>query len=462
MNVTPSRVAAIECLKMVMDHKEPSDSAFNDFVSSDSFKISRLDRALAKEILFGSLRRYSTLSFRLQKHSNRQLSTLDPEVRSSLIVGAYQLDYMDRIPTRSAVNESVEYVKSKNIHGASGFVNAILRKYSKTAKYPSAPKPDNELAYLAYTYSHPKWLIERWMKQLKKINLLAILESNNHPPKNFIRINAKKLKGKSQKNLIAEINRLERVGASDTKVDFAWGLKKFPNLEEKESYFNQGSYSIQNISSQLVGHMAIPDGKDSKQRPKKILDVCSGLGGKLASMMERADDDTKFVAIEPMESRIEKSRENLERLALGTVEYKIQDFLEWSASKDFEPDLVLIDSPCSGLGIVRKYPEGKWQKNIDTILKFAKIQKKLLLHAIEQVQPGTKILYCVCSFELEESLQHFKHVRDSMSEQVKIVDLSERLPGFCKKFLYHQNQFFQTFPGKDGMDGFSAFMIERI
>lgn len=453
-----AREIAYDAFVKVMDQKRHPDEVVDELCSKLDKPLKRIDRNLIKEILYGSLRWYSKIYWILQNTSSRDLDGVSPEVRAALVLGTYQIFYMDRIPDRAAVNESVEYVRKRSQANAVNFVNGILRQIARRAEYFAKPDKNTlPVEYLALQFSHPKWVVERWFDHFKFERLEKMLASNNQPPPWSVRVNALKVPLPEINSLQQMLLREEKTHADRRPLRSALSLKEAPNLDQ-ESLFGQGYYTVQDEASQIIGLLVDP------KEGEIVLDVASGKGGKLGHLFELSEGKAKITAIESNPRQIALSKESMRRL--GHPEDQITwveaDFLTWQpASKDQAPHKILLDSPCSGMGVLRRHPEGKWQKSQALIRSMAELQKNLLSHAVDLLQPGGELVYSVCSFEPEETTDQLDFIREKYGDKIELVSPLPRLPDYYKRYVTRQNVFLIYAGNQDDMDGFGAFILKK-
>ncbi len=446
-----AREVAFDAYVAVMDHQRKPEAILAELYAQHGSKITRLDRAFIKELLYGSLRWYSKIYWILQNTSKRNLDDSTPEIRAALVVGTYQIYYMDRVPDRAAVNESVEYVRKKGQAKACSFVNGILRQIGRRAEYFAKPdKKTKPKEYLALQFAHPQWLVERWLKRFRFDRMETMLAANNQPPPFTIRIN-------SLKSALADASDLQEVLLRDDKVTSerrplrsALRLTKSPSLSESK-LFQDGVFTVQDEASQLIGYLVNPEPEQT------IADVCAGPGGKLSHVYELGQEKITLYAVEKDQDQYEKAQQTLNRLGHQKLTWVHEDFLTWSAQEKL--DKILLDAPCSGLGVLRRHPEGKWSKNVKLVEAMAEQQWTMIKHALDQLKPGGELIYSVCSFESEETEDHLKRIKEEMSDRVEIISPVNRLPDYYKKYVT-QDQLFAVYAGnQDDMDGFGAFIV---
>ena len=451
MGLSLAREIAYDTFVQVMEQRQKPEQVLTQFYKQYDKKLKRLDRNFIKEIVYGSLRWYSKLFWILQNTSNRDLLKSSAEVRAALVVGTYQIYYMDRVPDRAAVNESVEYIRKRGQASACSFINGILRQISRRAEYFAKPdKTTRPKDYLSLQFAHPDWLVERWMQHFKFERLEQMLAANNQTPPLSVRINQIKTDFEQGHALQEKLLRDERTHSERRPLRSAIRLKETPKFTAP-SLFAEGYYTIQDEASQLIGLLVAP------QEGERIADVCAGPGGKLSHIYELGKELIDLIAIERDDDQMTRAQETMNRLGHQKLEWKKMDALEWSADK--KVDKILLDAPCSGLGVLRRHPEGKWHKSADAIPGMALTQKRLIEHCLQQIKVGGELIYSVCSFEPEESEQHMLWLQEHFPDSIEFVSPVSRLPDYYKKYVTKQNRLAIFAGNQDDMDGFAAFIV---
>lgn len=435
-----------------MEHNKKPEDVLEEFYSKNSKDLKRIDRNLTKEILYGGLRWQKKIYWILQHTSKkRDLKTVSPQVRAALILGTYQIFYMDRIPDRAAVNESVEYVRAKGEASAVPFINGILRQIARRAEYFTKPdKKAKPVEYLSLQYSHPDWLVRRWHKRFKFERLEEMLAANNQPPPTFIRTNSRKtLPQDLQESLLRD----EQTQSEKGNLKGCISLKKHPDTAT-DSLFAKGYYTIQDQASQLIPHLL-------KMEPgHTVIDAAAGPGGKLTHIAELANDNVKIIAVEKNERQMQRAVETATRMGSAErITWILNDFSEFKPSSPV--DSILLDAPCTGLGVLRRHPEAKWQKTEDGIIIMAKQQRELIKHALSILKVGGELIYSVCSFEPEETEDHLKWLTTELGDSIEVVTPVSRLPDYFKKYVTRQNVLLIFAGNQENMDGFGAFIVRR-
>ncbi len=452
MSLSLAREIAYDAFVAIMDQKKKPDKVLNDFYAAHGDKIRRLDRAFIKEIVYGSLRWYSKIYWILQNTSKRDLAKATPEIRAALVAGTYQIYYMDRVPDRAAVNESVEYIRKKGQSQACSFVNGILRQIARRAEYFAKPdKKTKPKEYLALQFAHPQWLVDRWYKRFRFEKMEEMLLANNQPPPYSIRINSLKTSLEKSSELMDNLLREEQMPSQRRPLRSAIRLEKPPVLDE-DSLFGKGFYTIQDEASQLIAYLVDP------QAGQTIADACAGPGGKVSHIYELGQEKIELFAIEKDEEQYRRALETVQRLGHNRMNWIQTDFLEWKP--EVKLDKILLDAPCSGLGVLRRHPEGKWHKSADMLDSLAKQQWAMIQHGLSLLAPGGELIYSVCSFELEETEDQLKRVQDHYGDKVEIISPVSRLPDYFKKYVTRDNLLAIYAGNQDDMDGFGAFIVK--
>ena len=444
------REVALDAFVEVMDHHRKPEAAVAYLYEKHAKNIKKIDKCFVKELLYGSLRWYAKMFWILQNTSNRNLEKVTPQIRSALILGTYQIYYMDRVPDRAAVNESVEYIRKKGQANACSFVNGILRQIARRAEYFAKPDKTKEpAAYLSLQYAHPRWMIERWLAQFNYDRAEEIASANNRVPPIFVRVNTRK--GVPAHKLQSRLLKDEHLHSERRPLRCSLKLRSFPQLDEG-TLFAAGFYTIQDEAAQLVSFLVNP------QADETVFDLCCGVGGKLSHLCELSDGAAHITAVDKNAARLQQAQETMQRMGHEGVTFLQQDIAKWSHTE--QVDKILLDAPCSGLGILRRHPEGKWHKDKALIKQLAQLQRELILRAFGWLKQGGELIYSVCSFEVEESNAVLDYVKGELGERMTVVSPVSRLPDYYKRYVTRRN-ILQIYPGNhDAMDGFSAFIIK--
>lgn len=352
------------------------------------------DAALATRIVYGVLQNRALLDFYLSAYCAQKLDHLQHPLADVLRIGAYQILFLDKVPDRAAVNESVELAKRNGRGAASGLVNAVLRKVSLNKEtLPAIPERD-EVQYLSIRYSHPKWLVKRLLALLGRADAEAFLAANNGVAPLTVQANTLKTTAEA---LTAE---LMAAGAAVTPhpwVPDCLELASTGDLTALEP-FQTGQFFVQDAAAKLVSLIAAP------QAGQRVIDVCAAPGGKSFGAAIAMGDQGEIFACDLHENKLKRICESAARLGVQSIQTFTADGTvfrpEWADSAD----VVLVDAPCSGLGIIRKKPDVRY-KSPEDLFTLTVAQAGILDNAARYVKPGGTLLYSTCTILPEENQQ---------------------------------------------------------
>lgn len=403
------------------------------------------DKALLYEIVHGVTRWQGRLDWILNGFYKGQFSKAIPNLKNGLRVALYQILFLDRIPDHAAVNEAVEFVKKLQGQKPADLTNAILRNIIRSKNGIRYPDPNEDLiGYLSAYYSHPAWMVKRYVERFGREETEKLLNANNEKPYLTLRVNAIKTNIPQFKSLLQQVNLKYRPGKY---LDEFVQLQNLTNITAWE-YYQKGYFNIQDESAGLaVRLLDVHPGMN-------VLDMCAAPGGKTAYLGSLMKNVGRITAIDRYEGRLKLVRRNNERLGLEIVTTIESDALDFEA-KPF--DRVLADVPCSGTGTLSKKPDIKWKKDIFDLRKMNEIQLKLISKASELVKPGGVLVYSTCSIEPEENFEIVKRFLE-IHPNYKF----ESAKGKVHDSLVDENGCIQTLPHRHLMDGAFAAKLVRI
>lgn len=433
MPVSPARAAAFEILLRI----DTTDAYASEMLHSQRFtQLSAADHGLLTELVMGVLRWRCLLDKRIAEHSTSPIAKLDKEVLTALRIGAYQLLFLDRIPTRAAVNESVELVKQARKRSATGMVNAILRKIDK------GRGERNDI-------SHPDWLVDRWKQNYGAEVAGKICHYNNSAPKQVIRLSHVAAAAPTWlSDLLADGIRLE----AGSLLANAFTVTSGDVVQSKA--FRERRLIIQDEASQLVALLV--------GRGNAILDCCAAPGGKTRIIAEQ-NPGSMVVALElhPHRAALLKKL-----VAADNIRVIAADARQLPVKKKF--DRVLVDAPCSGTGTLARNPEIKWRLKAEDLSRLQTYQIEILSAAMNAVAPKGRLIYSTCSLEPEENEGIIEKVL-TVNPEFRLIDCRDELQSLREnRELIVDNvdsllsgPYLRTIPGVHGSDGFFAAILEK-
>jgi len=382
------------------------------------------DRALASEIAFGALRRRLQLELALSRVVTRPVEKMQPALAEALRQGAYQVLFLDRVPARAAVNETVGIVKAHMGRGPASFANAALRAVGRLVRKKTVdagkladpraalasregrflvlaeeflPDPESdEAGWLAGAYGYPKWMVERWFQRHGRERAEAILEWGNTPPGLSVRLNPLRTSpwplGDDEAARVFRGCRAFAPGevAGTYSIDAEGAPGELPG-------FAEGLYTIQDQTQARPARMLAPPGG------ARVLDLCCGLGGKTMQLAEIVGPGGSVTALDIDPAKVARAREAAERLGLENITFLEGDALDPPPGATGEYEYVLVDAPCSNLGALDRRPEVRFRAKAKSIRALAGKETELLRAGLARLAPGGVLVYSVCSFEEEEA-----------------------------------------------------------
>ncbi len=410
-----------EIAARVLQHREKAADYVEDLLEAPLSALSGADRGLCQELVYGVVRWQRTLDWLIARRTGgrTQKTTLQVLLR----LGLYQMLWLDRIPGHAAVNETVELARQLGCGPQSGFVNALLRGYARERDQARKELDDLKTTQPPLGHSHPDWLCERWQQRWGADKLRQLLEWNNTPPNIFARINTLR----TDAGRLVELWRSEGVNYNLFRRNWleenvVFELKSHPSLASLPS-FQQGLFYVQDPGTLLAVRELDP-------RPgETILDFCAAPGGKTTYIAQLMQNRGRLVARDTNPFRLQRLRENCERLGVSGVETSVAGGDEVDAWRRFLSrydqqgaipnragsesrapvqaeerfDRVLVDAPCSNTGVMRRRVDLRWRIRPEEIDRLRQVQHELLEDASVQTKPGGVLVYSTCSLEPEEN-----------------------------------------------------------
>jgi 16S rRNA (cytosine967-C5)-methyltransferase len=385
-----------------------------------------------------------------ESFSKHPLAKMKSRTLQALRIGIFQLLFLDRVPASAAINETVQAFKdAQQPKWLTGFVNGLLRTVNRQQETIADPRDETKNAVLPEParLSHPDWLIKRWQKRYGSSTAEAICLQNNLPAPLCLRTNTTII---TQKKLLEKLRQGEIAAVPGQYGPEALLLPDYQGPVAKLPGYAEGFFQVQDEAAQLVSLLLKP------LKPDQLyLDGCAGLGGKTSHLVQFLPGNSRLFAAEPHIGRTKKLKENLTRLRLDKSVTIVEDEVGTLLPDMQETfDSILIDAPCSGLGVIRKHPEIRWDRTVADLNRYQEKQLALLATAAKLLTPGGILVYATCSTETEENDQVIDFFL-AKNRVFKVLNCQDALPA-AAAMLVDQNGFFRTLPGQHGMDGFFA------
>ncbi|MBN1932449.1 MAG: 16S rRNA (cytosine(967)-C(5))-methyltransferase RsmB [Desulfobacterales bacterium] len=436
-----SRITALLILDALENGRKTLDAVLED--TNDQINLfTPSDRRLLYSLIYGVLRWRLRLDWILAHFAKKGLKKINPKVLNILRLGLFQIMFLDRIPVSAAVNTSVEMTKLFAAPWVVPFVNAVLRSCARDYQNVASPELNKDpVGALAIEKSFPRWLIKRWLDRFGLLETRQLCDAvNTIAPitvrTNTLKINRDKLMECLQKDF-------ERIEFSNDTSD---GIRCFnPKISIPEmKAFKMGWFQVQDEAAQLVTELLNP------QPEETILDACAGLGGKTGHMAQLMKNIGMIIAMDKDKGKLLRLEAEMQRLGISIVKpyiHKIDTHIEIGSFKLF--DRILVDAPCSGLGVLRRNPDTKWSASEEKLRHYGERQLRFLENLAHRVKPEGVLVYAVCSIEPEENEYVIKTFLNKHSD-------------FVIKKGRDQNRYLRTYPHLHHMDGFFAVCLKRV
>jgi len=436
-----ARETALRVLVSCRTNHAWADAALKAQISKDG--LIGADAALCSRIVYGVMQNRMLLDYYIGAYCSQKPDHLQPPLLDILRIGAYQILYLDKVPDSAAVNEAVNLAKLAKRGQAAGLVNAVLRKISKNKEsLPAIPERDFE-KYLSIKYSHPKWLVKRLGAILGSQETESFLAANNEIAPMTVQVNPLKT---TKEALAAE---LEEIGVRVKEHDWVPGCMELLGTGDLTALqaFKDGKFLVQDPAASLVSVVA------DIQPGQEVLDVCAAPGGKSFSAAFCMKDQGTIQSCDLHENKLIRIRESAERLGIGCIKTTAADGRKQNPDWISKFDTVLVDAPCSGLGIIRKKPDTRYKK-ADDLFTLPVIQTAILENAATYVKPGGTLIYSTCTILPEEN------------EQVVTAFLAEHTEFSLERFSLPQpigetDGYLTLWPQRHNTDGFYICRMKR-
>ena len=455
---TAARGVALAILQKIERHRQFADEALDHLIEKAS--PNKSDRGLIFELVYGVLRYRETLDWRLNLVADRPMARVPVVVAMTLRLGGYQILYLDRIPTSAAVNESVNL--ARNIRGRdwTGFVNGILRNLARQPTPPWPDPSDNLVASLSVRYSCPSWMVERWLSSFGPSKTEDLCQATLRIPPMTLRTNTLKC---TRQELLLRL-RQEGYEVQETLISsIGLVLEKCGKVSDIRP-LKEGWCYVEDEAAQLVP--LILDAKPDH----RVLDACAAPGGKTTCLAALMQNRGMIVALDRSPERLRFFTSNCKRLGTVNISSFVADSGEdsFQLAKQFPSlsvlrqgfDRILVDAPCSGLGVLRRHPEGKWAKEPELIHQAQAHQLRILDRMCELLRPGGVLVYSACSTEPEETYQVLSKFCHEHPEFLR-ESVEPWIPSSGRSLIDQEGNLFTPFNSFD-MDGFFATRLKKV
>lgn len=447
MNKPPNKVnvreLAAKVLQEVYAKQAYANIAMNRVLAKA--EITALDRKFLTELVYGTIKATNTLDWIIGKFVNRPLSKIPPMILYIMRLACYQILYMDKVPDSAACNEAVELSKKYTHQGTVKFVNGVLRAIIRGKD--SLEFPDLNLQpvqHIALKYHHPEWLVKLWLEEFGQEETINLCSANNLAPHLSIRVNTLKV----DKAQLIELLAVDGISVEQSQYAqdglIITEMKK--SLAASET-FKQGLWQIQDESSMLAAQIL------AAQPGCTVLDVCAAPGGKSTHIAQYLQNSGQVLSCDIYEHKLKLIKENSARLGINILQTFLQDATIYVEQFNNIADYVLVDAPCSGLGVLRRRADARWRKQEHELERLPELQLRILKNAARYLKPGGRLVYSTCTIRRQEN-------------QDVINRFLQETPEFEYEQIVHpvgqqQVREINLYPHLDGVDGFYIVSLKK-
>ena len=451
--IDKAREIALKILYKIDVDNAYSNIVLDEMIKQNNNNLNQKDIGLISEIVYGVTTWRLTLDTIIKKYSKIRLKKISPWILNILRMSIYQIVFLDKIPKSAAVNEGVNLSKRYGHKSSSGFVNAILRKVTKQ-DYEELFNIENVEERISKIYSIPEWIIEELKQEGMEINKIEeICKNSNIRPKVSIRVNTLKTTKEKLKNRLLE----KQINVEDGILKDFLILDKVKNIENMKE-FKEGLFTVQDEAAGLTALILNP------KKEEKILDACSSPGGKTTYIAQIVDNNAEIEAWDLHESRIKLVEQNANRLGIDIIKTKVNDATKYNEEYFEKFDKIILDVPCLGLGVLKRKPDIKWQRNQEDIDTISKIQYEILNTCSKYLKQGGELVYSTCSILNSENKDIiFKFLENNSNFKIKEIEILQdknKTNNYFKKYIV-DNKFIQVYQNEK-TDGFFICKLKKM
>ena len=420
--------------------------------------LDKASRGFITRLYEGSIEKMIYLDFVINSFSKTPVKKLKPIIKILMETAVYQIFFMDRVPVSAAINEAVKLAKKRGLAGLSGFLNGVLRNIARNKENIALPDKDKEyIRYLEVKYSMPKEVTEHFIKEYGNAQAEEILEAFEKKQPIVARVNGTRL---TREELVKKLTEEDVKVSTDTIFPESLKILELDSLNFLESFEN-GDFVIQDESSQFIGKIA------ELPQNAKVLDICAAPGGKTLLMAEKPEAE-RITACDISEKKTGLIEENINRLGIKKVITMVNDATVFNKKFEEDFDLVICDLPCSGLGVIGRKRDIKYNITGNKIKELAKLQREILENAGKYVKKGGYLIFSTCTMSKLENEENFKFISEfsgfsPVDFSDKIKDSVVRYKAGGRLISEAEKGYIRLIPGELGTDGFfiSEFMREE-
>lgn len=427
--------------------KFQKDKAFSNILLNSELnksELNALDKTFVTQLVYGVISNKLAIDYIIKRSSKVRFNKIALPILNILRLGIFQIYYLDKIPVSATCNEAVKLAKKYGHASSASFVNALLRNASRTEKNEFFKDIKDGREYLSTYYSYPRWLIDIWVEQFGESDTKALLKANEKVEYDCVRVNTLKTTRDKITEKFTECN-YGKMG----DVFYTSDVKSVINSDE----FKNGLLTLQDEAPALVAHLL------KAEEGQEILDICAAPGGKTTHVAQLTNDKANIVAMDLYPQRVKLIENTASRLGITSIKTRVNDATEFIEEFDNKFDRIIADVPCSGLGVIRKKPDIKFNINEEDIENINIIQKKLLENASRYLKVGGILVYSTCTNIFKENQETIKWFLEKNKNFKVVTDIS-LIPEEWRDGL--EDGMLSLLPNKHNCDGFFICCLSKI
>jgi 16S rRNA (cytosine967-C5)-methyltransferase len=430
----------------ILNRVERSDAYLDRVLETEmrNTEMNELDKGLMNEIVTGVVRWQMKIDWVLTGFFHGNFTKAETNIKNALRVALYQILFLDKVPHSAAVNESVEFIKRLRGQKVADLVNGVLRNILRNLdniRYPDFK--ENKIQHLAVVESHPTWMVKRWINRFGYDETKKLLVANNERPDLTLRVNRLKI---DFNYFLSQLEQHQIQFTRSEYLDFFVRVKHMAGIGGSDM-FRLGFFVVQDESAGLVVKLLDPKPGD------RVIDLCSAPGGKTTYIGELMKNVGEIVAVDRYETRLNLVKNACQRLGIANAHYIAAD----AATVQTAPaERVLVDAPCSGLGVLAKKPDAKWKREPEDLVNLVQTQRAILENAAKHVKPEGVLVYSTCTTEPEEN---FELIKSFLTDHPEFS--IEAAGQFVDSRIVSADGYIETFPHRNAMDGSFAIRLKK-
>ena len=457
-----TRRLCLDILVEVLEEGTFCNTALHECLNKNP-ALDKKERAFLSALAEGVVERSIELDYVINMYSDKSVTKLKPLIRNILRMAVYQILYMDQVPDSAAVNEAVKLAVKKGYGGLRGFVNGVLRNIVRNKDKLEYPDSDrNTMEYISVKYSMPQWLVRYFLEEMSADDVIKTMEYYMNTADTVLRLTA----AAGRHDIYTE--KLDHAGLNYTSgriFDYAYRLQHAGRIDELPGY-SEGHFVVQDESSMIPGHIAVSwinNKLQSSSGITRVLDMCAAPGGKTLHIAGSFGNNVCIDSCDISEYKVNRISDNAKRLNLSNVNAMVRDAMELDEKASGRYDVVIADLPCSGLGVLARKADIKYNVSESSVNELVHIQRTMLDNAASYVAPGGILVYSTCTINRHENEENAQYFADN-NQNYKLCSPGQFFEGETLDRIsaaFTEKGYIRVIPGIMQSDGFFVAVFQR-